>query len=101
MREIDAMGGVMGKVADATAIQFHRLGTKKGPAVRSRRCQSDMDAYSRMMRYLVEQEPNIRLRQDRIERLLATDEMLVKRPILVGDGLLLVGFKEAEWEAAL
>ncbi len=69
VREIDAMGGVMGKVADATGIQFRRLGTKKGAAVRSRRCQSDMDNYSRVMRALVEQEPLIHLRQDRIDRL--------------------------------
>lgn len=70
VREIDAMGGVMGKVADATGIQFRRLGTKKGAAVRSRRCQSDMDDYSRVMRTLVEQDSHIHLRQDRIDRLL-------------------------------
>jgi len=82
VREIDAMGGVMGKVADATAIQFRRLGTKKGAAVRSRRCQSDMDHYSRMMRSLVENEPRIKLRQDRIERLLLDD-----RTVLGAEGL--------------
>ncbi|NLH49180.1 MAG: tRNA uridine-5-carboxymethylaminomethyl(34) synthesis enzyme MnmG [Myxococcales bacterium] len=67
--EIDALGGIMGKVADATAIQFRRLGTKKGAAVRSRRCQSDMASYSQMMREIIEREPNIHLRQDSIERL--------------------------------
>ena len=70
VREVDALGGVMGKAADATAIQFRRLGTKKGAAVRSRRCQSDMVEYSRLMRSLVESEPRIHLRQDRIDRLL-------------------------------
>ena len=70
VREIDALGGVMGQVADATAIQFRRLGTKKGAAVRSRRCQSDMAAYSRAMRSIVEKDQNIHLRQDRIDQLL-------------------------------
>jgi len=77
VREIDAMGGVMGKIADATGIQFRRLGTKKGAAVRSRRCQSDMDHYSRVMRGLVEREPLIHLRQDRIDRLLVDGRRVV------------------------
>jgi len=68
VREIDAMGGIIGLMADATALQFRRLGTKKGAAVQSRRCQSDMNEYSRLMRRFIEEQPNIRLRQDSIER---------------------------------
>ncbi len=77
VREIDALGGVMGKVADATGIQFRRLGTKKGAAVRSRRCQSDMAQYSRMMKAVVEADPRIHLRQDRIDRLLVDDHRVI------------------------
>jgi tRNA uridine 5-carboxymethylaminomethyl modification enzyme len=69
VREIDALGGVMGRAADATGIQYRRLGSKKGAAVRSRRCQSDMAAYSQWMRDLVERDPGIHLRQDSINRL--------------------------------
>jgi tRNA uridine 5-carboxymethylaminomethyl modification enzyme len=70
VREIDALGGIMGKAADATAIQYRRLGTKKGHAVRSRRCQSDMAEYSRYLQLFVARHPKIHLRQDSIERLL-------------------------------
>jgi tRNA uridine 5-carboxymethylaminomethyl modification enzyme len=73
VREIDALGGIMGRIADETGIQFRRLGTKKGAAVRSRRCQSDRAAYGRRMREFIEAQPNIHLRQDQIVGLL-TDE---------------------------
>ena len=45
VREIDALGGAMAQVADATGIQYKRLNTSRGPAVRSTRCQSDSQAY--------------------------------------------------------
>lgn len=50
VREIDALGGAMGRVADATGIQFKRLNTRKGGAVQSRRCQSDKQRYAETMR---------------------------------------------------
>jgi tRNA uridine 5-carboxymethylaminomethyl modification enzyme len=76
VREIDAMGGLMGLAADATGLQFRRLGTKKGAAARSRRCQSDMAAYGRYMREAIEREPRIHLREDAIMRLAVEGRMV-------------------------
>ncbi|MDP8222934.1 MAG: tRNA uridine-5-carboxymethylaminomethyl(34) synthesis enzyme MnmG [Candidatus Lernaella stagnicola] len=73
VREIDALGGIMAKAADETGIQFRRLGTKKGHAVRSRRCQSDMAEYSGFMRRFVERDPRIHLRQDNVIEILVKD----------------------------
>ena len=76
VREIDALGGQMGKAADATGIQFRRLNTKKGPAVQSRRCQSDMDAYSRYMRNCLENQENLFLKQDVVEELIVDADQI-------------------------
>ena len=54
VREIDALGGEMGRAADATGIQFRRLNMSKGPAVRSTRCQSDRALYHKRMREALE-----------------------------------------------
>jgi tRNA uridine 5-carboxymethylaminomethyl modification enzyme len=70
VKEIDALGGRMAKAADATGIQFRVLNTKKGPAVRSSRVQSDMYQYRVYMRNLVERAPNLRLRQGVVESVL-------------------------------
>ncbi|MEE2960091.1 MAG: tRNA uridine-5-carboxymethylaminomethyl(34) synthesis enzyme MnmG [Myxococcota bacterium] len=59
VREIDALGGVMGQVADATGIQFRRLNLSRGPAVRSTRCQSDADKYREIMTGLVTDNDSI------------------------------------------
>ena len=59
VREVDALGGEMGRIADATGIQFRRLNTKKGPAVQGTRCQSDMLAYKLKMREVLEQQANL------------------------------------------
>ena len=56
VREIDALGGHMGAVADATGIQFRRLNRRKGAAVRGTRCQSDKQLYSQAMRWRVTQQ---------------------------------------------
>ena len=61
VREIDALGGVMGQVADATGIQFRLLNTSRGPAVWSPRAQCDKALYRTTMRSLLEQEPNLTL----------------------------------------
>jgi len=61
VREIDALGGEMGRVIDRTGIQFRMLNRKKGPAVRGPRAQADKAAYSREMRRVIESEANITL----------------------------------------
>lgn len=63
VREIDALGGVMGEVTDATYLQMKVLNSSKGPAVRALRAQSDRAEYSRYMRNLIESNENIYLKQ--------------------------------------
>lgn len=63
VREIDALGGVMGEVTDATYIQMKILNSSKGPAVRALRAQSDKAEYTRYMRNLIESNENIYLKQ--------------------------------------
>jgi len=63
VREIDALGGEMGKVTDATAIQFRMLNRSKGPAVWSPRAQADRLAYSQRMRQSLESQPHLELKQ--------------------------------------
>lgn len=69
VKEIDALGGEMAKVADRTAIQYRTLNTKKGPAVRSSRTQNDRIRYQMAMKAVVEKQPNLDLKQAMIERL--------------------------------
>ena len=59
VHEIDALGGVMGQLADATGIQFRLLNRSKGPAIRSSRCQSDRDAYAAEAQRLVADQHGI------------------------------------------
>ena len=73
VREIDALGGVMGEVADATYIQMKTLNSSKGPAVRALRAQSDKKEYTQYMRNLIENIPNIWLKQCCITELKTKD----------------------------
>ena len=70
VKEIDALGGEMGRVADASCIQYKRLGTSKGPAVQGSRMQCDRIEYSRAMKAALEQEPNLLIRQEMIVQLI-------------------------------
>jgi tRNA uridine 5-carboxymethylaminomethyl modification enzyme len=70
VREVDALGGAMGRLADATCIHAKTLNASKGPAVRGTRMQNDREAYRLAMKALLESRPGIELRQGRVERLL-------------------------------
>lgn len=70
VREIDALGGIMGKVADETGIQFRMLNASKGPAVWSPRAQSDKLAYNKAMKRRLERCANLSLKQGTVEELL-------------------------------
>ena len=61
VREIDALGGAMGRVADECTIQFRRLNTRKGLAVQASRAQVDIDLYPAAMRRLIERQPNLEI----------------------------------------
>jgi tRNA uridine 5-carboxymethylaminomethyl modification enzyme len=78
VREIDALGGVMGLVTDATGIQFRMLNQTKGPAMHSPRAQCDKKAYQLMAKRLVEGQPNLTVRQE------LTDELVVEAGRVVG-----------------
>lgn len=73
VKEIDALGGEMAKNTDATGIQFRRLNTSKGPAVRATRAQADMLRYSLRMKSVVEKQPNLDLYQAMAGRILVKD----------------------------
>lgn len=77
VREIDALGGVMGEAADATYIQMKMLNSSKGPAVRALRAQSDKRQYMDYMRNIIENNENIYLRQACITDLLVANDRIV------------------------
>ena len=73
VREIDALGGVMGRVIDKTHIQMRMLNTGKGPAVRALRAQADKVLYQREMKRLLEDEENLTIHQNIVDELLIED----------------------------
>ncbi|MDQ3193925.1 MAG: tRNA uridine-5-carboxymethylaminomethyl(34) synthesis enzyme MnmG [Bacteroidota bacterium] len=73
VREIDALGGIMGTIADKTGIQFKMLNTSKGPAVWSPRCQSDKDLYSKEAIKAIENQDGINIIEDIVTNLQVTD----------------------------
>ena len=74
VREIDALGGVMGEVADACGIQFRLLNTSRGPAVWSPRAQCDKALYRVKMREVLESQPNLFIKQAEVSDLLLETE---------------------------
>src|SRR5271167_967646 len=77
VREIDALGGEMGKVTDAAGIQFRMLNRTKGPAMHSPRAQADKKAYQFEMKRRVEDQPNLTLRQEQVEEIVIAERQVV------------------------
>ena len=75
VKEIDALGGEMGKAIDKTGTQFRILNTSKGPAVRSSRAQADKERYRLYMKSVLENQPNLDLKQGTVERILVKDKV--------------------------
>src|SRR5580765_4113906 len=70
VREVDALGGIMGEITDAVGIQFRLLNTSRGPAVWSPRAQCDKQAYRLKMREVLEAEPNLKIKQAEVADLI-------------------------------
>src|SRR6202046_3060085 len=69
VREIDALGGIMGEITDSAGIQFRLLNTSRGPAVWSPRAQCDKKQYRIRMKQVLESEPNLRIKQAEVAQL--------------------------------
>src|SRR5580693_1054753 len=85
VREIDALGGIMGKVTDQTGIQFRMLNASKGPAVWSPRAQADKFAYAAVMKHRLERIPHLYIKQGTTESLLV--ENGVVKGVLTLEGI--------------
>ncbi len=77
VKEIDALGGEMAKNIDATGIQFRRLNTSKGPAVRSSRAQADRLLYRLRMKNILENQENLEIRQTVVDEILVENDQIV------------------------
>lgn len=73
VREIDALGGEMARNIDYAGIQFRRLNTRKGPAVRSSRAQADMELYKQRMKLVLEEQDLLDVKQAEVEKLIVQD----------------------------
>jgi tRNA uridine 5-carboxymethylaminomethyl modification enzyme len=87
VREIDALGGVMGEVADAVGIQFRLLNTSRGPAVWSPRAQCDKKQYRTRMKEVLEREPNLRIKQAEVAALKIEDGRVRGVQLVDGRGI--------------
>jgi tRNA uridine 5-carboxymethylaminomethyl modification enzyme len=73
VREVDALGGIMGEITDSVGIQFRLLNTSRGPAVWSPRAQCDKQAYRLKMREVLESQPNLKIKQAEVADLILED----------------------------
>jgi tRNA uridine 5-carboxymethylaminomethyl modification enzyme len=73
VREVDALGGIMGEITDAVGIQFRLLNTSRGPAVWSPRAQCDKQAYRLKMREVLESQPNLKIKQAEVAELMVEE----------------------------
>jgi len=92
VREVDALGGIMGEVIDAVGIQFRLLNTSRGPAVWSPRAQADKKQYRVKMRQVLEAEPNLRIKQAEVVDLVF-DVGAVREPPVQGKGGRVLGIR--------
>jgi tRNA uridine 5-carboxymethylaminomethyl modification enzyme len=76
VREVDALGGIMGEITDAVGIQFRLLNTSRGPAVWSPRAQCDKQAYRLKMRDVLESQPNLKIKQAEVAELILESSQL-------------------------
>ena len=76
VKEIDALGGIMGCAADQAGIQFRRLNASKGPAVRATRCQADRQLYKSAVRLALENQPGLTLFQQAVDDLIVEDDQV-------------------------
>src|SRR5437870_4512535 len=76
VREVDALGGIMGEVTDAVGIQFRLLNTSRGPAVWSPRAQCDKQAYRLKMREVLESQPNLKIKQAEVADLIIEESSI-------------------------
>ncbi len=79
VREVDALGGIMGEITDAVGIQFRLLNTSRGPAVWSPRAQCDKQAYRLKMREVLESQPNLKIKQAEVADLILEQSSVVGR----------------------
>ncbi len=81
VREVDALGGLMGEAIDATGIQFRLLNRRKGPAMHSPRAQADKKAYQQHIKLQIEQQPGLDLRQETVDDLVTETDGLITRVV--------------------
>src|SRR2546430_6819059 len=98
VREVDALGGIMGEVTDAVGIQFRLLNTSRGPAVWSPRAQCDKQQYRQKMREVLESQPNLFIKQAEVADLILADplEDCHPEPAAAGEGSAFTG----NWQPA-
>ncbi len=84
VREIDALGGLMGRVIDQTGIQFRMLNRSRGPAVQAPRAQADRALYRKQMRQELESIPNLYLRQGEVTEILVEDGRVIGLELMDG-----------------
>ncbi|CAD7781459.1 tRNA uridine 5-carboxymethylaminomethyl modification enzyme MnmG [Candidatus Methanoperedenaceae archaeon GB50] len=102
VKEIDALGGEMAKNIDATGIQFRRLNTQKGPAVWSSRAQADRELYRLQMKFVLEKQPNLFIKQAIVDEIItenkevkgiktSTSEIFLGKTVILTPGTFLKG----------
>ncbi|MGB0042522.1 MAG: tRNA uridine-5-carboxymethylaminomethyl(34) synthesis enzyme MnmG [Terriglobales bacterium] len=84
VREVDALGGIMGEITDAVGIQFRLLNTSRGPAVWSPRAQCDKQAYRLKMREVLESQSNLKIKQAEVADVVLEQSLVDSRPSFAG-----------------